>query len=153
MKWEKYNDIRDSIVTGDIYFTKAKSILGIIVNFFTSSYIPHVGMFMVIGNRVFCVEINVFGKVSMYLASEFLEKKKILHINTNRDVDEFEVLKDLGKVKYNYAGAILAPVYRFKNKRKNCAEWVSEKLRIDFPHLKRGIYPSDILSMFTDNVL
>jgi hypothetical protein len=153
MDWKRYRTIRGSITTGDIYFTKATSIPARIVNFFTGSYVPHVGLFVVLGGRVFCVEINVFGRVTMYLASEFLRKRKIAHVKTNIPVDEYDILKDLGVIRYNSLGAILAPFMRLKTSRKDCVEWVAEKLRLQFPHLKRGLYPSDLLSVFADAVL
>jgi hypothetical protein len=151
MEWTKYKDIRSEIKSGDVYFTRATSIFGKLVNIFTGSYIPHVGLFLVISSRIFCVEINIFGKVSMYLASEFLKDADIYHAKTNISIDEDDIFKDLGQIKYNYLGVFLAPFfYRVRSTRQDCAEWVAEKLHLEFSHLERGIYPSDILTVFCD---
>jgi hypothetical protein len=153
MDWKNYSSIRNSITTGDIYFTKATTFFGKIVNFITRSHVPHVGLFVVLSSRVFCIEINIFGKVSMYLASEFLANKEIIYIQTKIHVDEDDLLKDLGVVRYNSLGAILAPIARIKTSRRDCVEWVAEKLHISMPYLSRGLYPSDLYSIFSDNML
>lgn len=148
MNWIDYKDIRCVIQTGDIYFTGSNTIVSRIIKYFTKSDISHVGMFVVIGERIFVVELKGDDTCKMIPASTKFEKEKLIYCPTYKELDIDTVIGDVGRIKYNLFGAIVSPFYRTNRARKNCAEWTALKLGLPFEHLKRGLYPIDLLNRF-----
>lgn len=148
MNWTKYDTIRSKVSTGDIFFTASNALFSQAIRSVTRTTVSHVGFFVVIGSRVFTVECIEGSDCVMKLASVRFGNQKMLHIKTYSAISIDTILKDVGAVKYSLWSAILSPIYRTKSSEQYCAKWVAQKLKIKYPFLKRGIYPSDILTTY-----
>ena len=146
-----YDDIRNSIQSGDIFFTYSDDVLSRLIRFFTRSSVSHVGLFIATGGRVFTVE-SIQGKgCVMTLASVRLKNKDFIvkegHSLMEEDIEN--ILGDVGRVKYDWWGAAVSLFIDTKSSRQFCSEWVAQKLKLDFSFLRRGVTPVDILTMFS----
>ena len=153
MKWVQYNKkIRKSIVTGDLYFTKSTALISRVIRLFTRSKVSHVGMFIWIENRLFCIESTAVHGCRMLLASSRMTEKFILEHTHIKVSDSLltRLLNDVGRVKYNYLGVVLALFIHTHYQSQFCSEWIANKLHLNFSTLSRGVEPQDILEYFTN---
>lgn len=151
----KYSEIRSDIKTGDVFFTAEKALFSRLIRFFTKSTVSHVGMFVILEERVFCVEsMEGFG-VRTIPASELLGKKKFIFGKIESKFSEKEIherafgnKKGLPKIgsKYDMIGALLSLFWDTKSNAVFCSEYVKKILDLDFPASINGILPKDILN-------
>jgi hypothetical protein len=148
---QDYSLIRDSIRTGDLFFTASPALFSRLIRFFTRSKISHVGLFVWIGGRLFVAESMEGKGCRLILASVYYKDKRVIHLPTHReDTDRiFEaVLNDVGRLKYDLLGAICSLFVDTKSSQVFCSEWVMKVLQLDFDHLERGVIPADIYTRF-----
>jgi Permuted papain-like amidase enzyme, YaeF/YiiX, C92 family len=153
MNWKTYYSVRDTIRTGDVFFTNSKCITSSVIDFFTHSHISHVGFFMWIGRRLFVIESMQGRGVRMILASERFGKEPLIVLQT-RGFNEDLALQHLGQG-YNLLGAILSPFVRMPSHKVYCAEFVADCLGLKETDIlngdeyfeyffERDIYPIDV---------
>lgn len=69
-----YESIRGQIKTGDVFFTKSPAFFSRMIRLFTQSKVSHVGLFVIIENRIFCIETMEGKGCVMTLASQRLQE-------------------------------------------------------------------------------
>lgn len=137
-----YEAIRNEIQTGDMFFTWDNSLLSRLIRLFTKSKVSHVGLFLVISGRVFCVECRegkgcIMTPASIRLKGDFLIKE-------GKAISEEAILQDVGRVEYDYIGALLALFINTGSARKYCSEWVAEKLGVS---KDKGVTPEYLFNI------
>lgn len=146
-----YNkDIRKDIQTGDLFFTASPALFSRIIRRFTQSKVSHVGIFIRINERLFAVEALEGRGVRMIPASNRFRKERFWHVKTGYSATkelEDRILNNIGS-DYDMAGAVLALFVDTKSQRNFCSELVTKVLQLNFSHLERGVFPSDVLTKF-----
>lgn len=145
MTFKSYKDIRDSVETGDVYFTASKGLIPFLIRFVTHGKVSHTGIFIRIGSRVFITEC-MFGKgCLMAYGSTRFAKERLILVKTHQQNPEKlidSILADVSKIRYNTIGAILAEVIKITPRgRRFCSQWVAEKLGLT---INKAITPIDL---------
>lgn len=149
---EYYDDIRDDIESGDLYFTGGDTLIGSLICLVTRTKLAHVGVFKVENKRVKMLEAQIGKRISEVYASKCLAGKKIYHIKTaeyrkKHKISYKAVMANFERyvgMKYDWVGMLLSLFMKFRNKRYFCSEMTAEFLKLRLDHLNRGIIPSDI---------
>jgi len=144
-----YRYTRTSIQSGDIFGTASPALFSRIIRIFTKSKVSHVGIFIWLKNRLFCVELLegngcVLTPASSRLTGQFYWWK--LHTEKHREQIIEDCLDDVGRIKYSLWGAVFAPLANIPDSDNICSEFVARKLDIKFDQLDRGILPIDIMN-------
>jgi hypothetical protein len=140
-----YQVARNSIDTGDVFFTSSPALFSRVIRLFTRSTVSHVGLFVWLGSRLFCVEALEWKGVVLTLASERLRGAKIGKVASSKKPETIidDALGEVGS-EYDMKGALLALFVDTKTSQRFCSEYVSAVLWLNFSHLTRGIIPADI---------
>ena len=147
-KWVRYNeDIKPVIKTGDLYYTSAHNLYSYIIQLVTDSKISHVGMFLWVGDRLFAIECVASGCV-MQLASNRFGKSPLVIQRTNIKPNVDIALDSIGKVEYDWLGAILSPIIRLKRNEEYCVEFIESIFNIQIGPVDRNVYPIDCFKYF-----
>lgn len=145
---DNYQEARTRIETGDVYGTFSTALFSRLIRLVTKSKVSHVGVFIWLKNRLFCVEMLEWKGVLLTPASNRLKDfywGRMKHDCLQEDIIE-DCLDEIGRRKYSMLWAILAPFIDTPSSNNICSEFVADILREDFPVLNRGILPIDILN-------
>lgn len=151
--WQNYDDVREFIKDGDVYFTNSRCVTSSVIDLVTHSHIAHTGSFVWVEKRLFIIESMQGRGVRMMLASRrfLLEKVIVLHSPAFNRQLAFDYLGN----DYNLLGAILSPFVALNTHKIYCAELVrdcmdltnQQILKDDFYYeyfFDRDVYPVDI---------
>lgn len=152
MKFTTYNNIRSKIKTGDIYFTASNTLLGSSIRVMSRSNISHVGIFKVSESRITMLEAQAGKPIQEVYASTVLKEQPIIYLDTekyrrsknilDKDIkDFFELMEGQD---YDTLGMLLSLIFNIPNRKVFCSEMVAKALKIEMPHLRRGITPTDL---------
>jgi len=141
---KNYKDIRHTIKHGDVFFTASNSLFSRIIRLVRRATVSHTGVFYVIKDRMFVIEALEGKDCRMMLASERFEGVPLIVKRGGKF--KIEPLQFVGKMKYNFWGAILSPFIRLKGDEKFCSTFVALVLGIKLKHLKHDITPDDLLT-------
>jgi len=152
MKFVPYHKIRNSIKTGDVYFTASRTLIGGLIRGVSRTKLSHCGVFKVSEGRVTMLEAQVGSKIQEVYASHILKDKDIVfldtsyyrkkyHITDNMIKDFFERMEGQD---YDTVGMLFSLWFKIPNNKTFCSEMVAKVLHINMPHLKRGITPADL---------
>lgn len=152
----KYKDIRSQVRTGDTFFTAEGALFSRIIRFFTKSDISHVGMFVWLGKRLFCVESIEGTGVRLIQASVLLRDKecwwwgRVPNLKYTEDEISERVFSDdpprIGSA-YDMKGALLSIFFDTKSQLVYCSEYVMKKLGIELFASTNGSVPRDIANL------
>jgi hypothetical protein len=142
-----YTEIREKIRTWDVFFTASPALFSRLIRLFTRSKVSHCGVFLWLGNRLFIIEALDGKGVAMKLASD-MSDFRLGNTGTRKCEEDIinTALMQLGTW-YDLKWALLALFVDTKTSQKFCSEFVAEVLSLKFPHLKRGILPSDVATV------
>lgn len=129
----QYSEIRNTIKTGDAFFTSSETITSDFIRFFTRSRVSHCGLFFWSGKRLMIFEMLPDGE-SISFASEWTKKTcesntvywgRIRHKRTaNQIIDSIEM--DFSESGYDFIGAMASPISTLNvPSRYFCSEAVS----------------------------
>lgn len=159
-----YNDIRDSIKSGDIIFTSSDGIIGKLIKFATKSKYTHVGVAVWLGEHLFILEALRSG-IALNLLSSY-NKFDIINLNgINFSTIENLFKYNKHKTKYDYRASIVNGFKLFLNNylnfnlsikiiqddRYQCAELVSELLFNNDIINRKFVIPSEIYNELIKN--
>jgi len=152
--WVRYQDIRNKIKTGDVFFTASPALFSHLIRFFTRSTVSHCGVFVKVGNRMFAVESLEGSGVIMSLASARFDKKQMVVARPNKVPEHFvdKVLGDVLVTGYDLVGALISPFFDTRSARAFCSEWVARKLELNFSHFINGVTPKDVLTALPNRI-
>ena len=141
-----YKTQKPKIRHGDTFATASPALFSRLIRFFTRSKVSHVGVFLIICDRVFVVEALEGRGVRMMLASKRFKKEKFVLLRGGEVRTKF-VLDCVGD-KYDLFGALVAMFWDTKSAQRFCSEAQKNFVNISerFSHLKRGVLPSDIVT-------
>jgi len=135
---------------GDVFFTHSNALLGRLIRFITGAKVSHVGILVELEGILFAVEMTAHGCEMRPKDVRFKDPKIIPFVATPKHLpSDFKklVIKDVGRIKYDFWGLFMAPFYRTKGQEKICSEWISNILGLKFPGLTREITPVDIFNV------
>lgn len=152
MKFTTYDKIRDSIKTGDVYFTASATVLGSAIRHISRTNISHCGIFNVSEGRVTILEAQLGKDIQEVYASKVLKDTPIIYLSTAEYRKRYGIsdkaIKDFFEryegQSYDTIGMLMSLMFKVKNRKVFCSEMVARALHISMPHLKRGITPADI---------
>ena len=134
---------------GDLFFTHSNSALSRAIRFLTGSKVSHVGVILELEGINFCVEMLPSGCTMTPKEVRFKRSTPFLATPHSVPVDfKAKVLKDVGRVKYDFWGLITAPFFRTKGQKKICSEWVAQLYDLQFPGLSREIEHVDLFNVY-----
>jgi len=145
-----YEKIRDTIQTGDLFFTKSNSLFSRIIRFFTQSDVSHVGVFLWQANRLLCCEMLewkdcIITAASIRLAwSQFYLGKLAQKNSTDEEIISF-CWDSAWRIKYSLLRAFLS-LFKTSSKQEICSEFACECTKQKFFALNRGITPIDLVA-------
>lgn len=144
-----YQLARTKIQTGDCYGTFATALFSRLIRLFTKSKVSHVGIFIWIKNRLFCVETMEWKGCIIVPASNRLTTSfywgKVYSPYKKEEIIE-NAIDEVGRADYSLVGAILAPLFDTKHSDNICSEYVARVLGLEFDQLNRGILPIDVMN-------
>lgn len=152
MQFTTYNQVRDKIKTGDVYFTASHTFIGSLMRFFTRSKVSHCGIFKVSEGRVTMLEAQLGKGIQEVYASTVLKDEPIILIDTSfirkhKGITD-EAIKDFFErhegEKYDTLGMLMSLFVNVSNRRLFCSEMVARMLKIKPTHLYRNLTPADI---------
>lgn len=152
MKFTTYSKIRNSIKTGDVYFTASKGLVGGLIRLISRSKVSHCGVFKVSEGRVTMLEAQLGKGIQEVYASSVLKDTPIIYMDTAHYRKKFGIsdkgIKDFFEryegQEYDTVGMLLSLITKLDNSNVFCSEMVSRALHLKTPHLKRGVTPADI---------
>lgn len=144
---KEYSVQREKIKHGDTFATASPALFSKLIRFFTRSKLSHVGIFLIIENRIFAVEALEGRGVRFMLASKRFKKEKFVLLRGGK-LNEKLVFDTIGD-EYDLIGALLAIFFDTKSAQIFCSEGNKNWLTLDFSHLKGGVLPRDIVSTLT----
>lgn len=139
---------RHKIQTGDVYGTASPELFSGAIREITRSQISHVGMFIVLGDGIFIAEAMI-GKGVRFMRASTRFKKENFVLLRGGETDMKLVWDDIGTVEYGLIDALIAPFINSVSKQTYCSNSLKRWKHLDFSHLKRGVFPSDIVSALT----
>ena len=142
----------NNMKNGDIFFTSSSALISRLVRFFTGGKCSHVGLIIELEGFKFAVEMTQSG-CKMTPTKIRFAKKIPLVLSPKQIPGDFKqkVLADVGKVKYDYLGLILAPFFRTRTSEKICSEWITYIYGFKFNFLDREVEPIDILNILEND--
>lgn len=146
---KKYEDLRENIITWDLFFTASNAMFSKLIRFFTKSEVSHVWIFVWALNRLFIVEALEGKWVIISLASNRVTREKCWHGRTslwNHSINEIEDIlsRELGG-DYDLIWAVLSLFIDTGTSKNFCSELAAKAHGIEFPLSRRGITPIDIV--------
>ncbi len=144
---KEYSIQRDKIKHGDAFATASPALFSRLIRFFTRAKLSHVGIFIIIENRIFAVEALEGAGVRIMLASKRFKYDKFVLLRGGQLNTEL-VFDTIGDT-YDLWGALVAVFFDTKSAQTFCSEAEKNWLTLDFSHLNRGVLPSDIVSTLT----
>jgi len=90
LKFQSYEEVRDQIESGDLYFTASKTLIGSTIRAITRSNLSHVGMFLKDPDgRIKMLEAQIGNKIAEVYASKVLKDMKFVFLSTKHLRDYF----------------------------------------------------------------
>lgn len=146
-KWVRYTlSVRGSIESGDLYYTSSRDLYSRIIQLVTKSDISHVGIFYWLGGRLFTIECNTNGCTMIPASNRF--KGKVIIQRTGMRPKASVLMRDVGRVSYDWLGVILSPFVRLQRSERYCAEFVEDSLGVFLGPTDRNVYPVDVYQHF-----
>jgi len=152
--FETYEEVRETIKTGDLFFTYENSFIPKAIRKITQSKVSHVGIFIWIEKRLYTVEMTlregcVLRPASNRLQGQMFELGKIATDKTVWEIKD-NIYNTVGKIQYDVSSMVRSPWF-FRNDAKKafCSKYVADILGLNFPMLDRGIFPLDVANKCT----
>lgn len=153
LKFQRYEEVRDQIESGDLYFTASPRILSKMIRFISRANLSHVGIFLKDPDgRIKMLEAQIGKDIAEVYASKVFKNKPFVFVSTKkvreeRGIDDETVRKHFEKYvgeKYDTLGMFFSLLTDIKNNSVYCSEMIREFFSLDCRHLRRGMTPADI---------
>lgn len=149
-----YQKLRENIIESKqvwLFFTANESLFSEWIRLWTQQNVSHVGFLIYLWWRLWTVEMMLNEWCAMIPASTRLFQEKIVKVGCLLDIemnDELieSILDSVGKVHYDLWWAFLSLFVDTKSSKQFCSEFVSWKLKLEFPSLERWIFPWDVMN-------
>jgi hypothetical protein len=143
-----YKDLRPTITDISIFGTRDKSLISRLIRMFSKEW-SHTGFICPIAGRNFVVEVREGHGCVMSLASQRFGEEDIIVVSLPQSkIPSLDsLLEDVGRIEYDYLGAIIAPFYQRKSNKEICSEWVGDKMGLKLG-LKGMYLPADIIRFY-----
>lgn len=148
-----YEKIRDTIQTGDLFFTKSRALFSRLIRFFTQSDVSHVGVFFWQANRLLCCEMLedkncIITAASIRLWDSPFDIGKLSEKNaTDEEIISF-CWDSAWRKKYSKLRAFISYFKKADTKKtqQDCSEFACECTKQKFYALNRWIFPIDLVA-------
>lgn len=153
LKFQSYNEVRDQIESGDLYFTASNTLNGKLTRTISRANISHVGIFLKDPDgRIKMLEVQVGKDIAEVYASKSLKNTKFVFLSTKKIRHEKGITDEMVRnhferyvgEKYDILGMLVSLIWDIDNDSVYCSETVRDFFSIDASHLRRGMTPADI---------